>query len=177
MNTNATTSQPLDLEAAFRAQRTAARNALPAMLALLPLAVVTAACSFVTRFLFALGRGRNALGEAIEAAEELEAADGNLPADVRAVADVILAAVVGHTAPDMVPARDEGDWELDALAEYLAVVQAVRREAILPRSVQGDTPDAPAPLAVRQIIITALPDRVSRVEVDGKVFVAHEGGA
>lgn len=37
MNTNTTTSQPLDLEAAFRAQRTAARNALPAMLALLPL--------------------------------------------------------------------------------------------------------------------------------------------
>ena len=173
MNTNATPSQPLDhdLDAAYRAQRTAARNALPAMLTLLPLAVVTAACSFVTRFLFALDHGRGAAGEV------LDAADLDLPADVRAVADLILAAVAGHTAPDMVPTSTCGDWDLDALAEYLAVVQAVRREAILPRSVQGDTPPAPAPLAVREVIITTLPDGVSRVEVDGKVFVAHEGGA
>ena len=111
------------------------------------------------------------------AGEVLDAADLDLPADVRAVADLILAAVAGHTAPDMVPTSTCGDWDLDALAEYLAVVQAVRREAILPRSVQGDTPPAPAPLAVREVIITTLPDGVSRVEVDGKVFVAHEGGA
>lgn len=117
MNTNTTTSQPLDLEAAFRAQRTAARNALPAMLALLPLAVVTAACEWCALYIATMAKGRD------EASEMHERAARELSPDVRAVCDVILACVLGHTAIDAIGSEGDGEWEAPFIARALATIQ------------------------------------------------------
>ena len=140
MNTNTTTSQPLDLEAAFRAQRTAARNALPAMLALLPLAVVTAACEWCARFVNVLAKGADT------ASAMHDAADREIAPDVRAVADVILAAVLGHTSIDALnDGPGDGAWETLYLVDALTVIKLAQESVTGLARGERDRPGAIGP--------------------------------
>ena len=114
MNDNVNPNDPTANE---HARERAARSILPTLLSLLPLAIVTAACEWCARFIVALAKP--------DAASAMhDAADRELSPDVRAVADVILAAVIGHTSIDaLTDGPGDGEWEAEYLAGALRAVQ------------------------------------------------------
>lgn len=149
MNDNVNPNDPTANE---HARERAARSILPTLLSLLPLAIVTAACEWCARFIVALAKpdGASAMHDA---------ADRELAPDVRAVADVILAAVIGHTSIDAL--RDgpgDGEWEADYLAGALRAVQLAQERvtglAHGERDREGATTDVTA-LDVRERATTA----------------------
>lgn len=114
MNDNVNPNDPTATE---HARERAARSILPTLLSLLPLAVVTAACEWCARFVNGLAKG------AAVASAMHDAADREIAPDVRAVADVILAAVLGHTAIDAIGSEGDGEWEAPFIARALATIQ------------------------------------------------------
>lgn len=113
-NDNATPNDPAETS---RRRDAAARSILPTLLSLLPLAVVTAALEWCARFLLTLARGRG------EASAMHDRSVNELDPDVRAVCDVILAAVLEHTAVDALGAPGDGAWDDGYVAAALAAVQ------------------------------------------------------
>lgn len=145
MNTN-DNDTPHDPIASERAHRNAARNLLPTLLSLLPLAVVTAACEWCARFVNVLAKGADT------ASAMHDAADRELAPGVRAVADVILAAALGHTSIDAL--RDgpgDGEWEPLYLVDVLDVLARAQETVTGLRCGERDTPgpiDPHAPNAI-----------------------------
>lgn len=135
MNTN-DNATPNDPAANERARQTAAANLLPVMLAMLPLNVAVAACEWCAFYILTLAKGRN------EASEMHERSETELRADVRAVCDVILAGVLGHTALDAIGRPDDGTWDDAYLASAFRAVQGVRERVTGLRYGEQDTDGA-----------------------------------
>ena len=131
---------PNDPTANEHARERAARSILPTLLSLLPLAVVTAACEWCARFVNGLAKG------AAVASAMHEAADRELAPDVRAVTDVILAAVLGHTSIDAL--RDgpgDGAWETLYLVDALTVIKLAQESVTGLAYGERDRPGAIGP--------------------------------
>lgn len=116
MNTN-DNAHPFDWERAAAEHTRALASILPTLLSLLPLAVVTAACEWCALYIATMAKGRD------EASEMHERAARELSPDVRAVCDVILACVLGHTAIDAIGSEGDGEWEAPFIARALATIQ------------------------------------------------------
>lgn len=125
MNTNETNTNdngnPNDPSACERARDRAALAILPALLSLLSLARVTAALEWCALYVATLAKGRD------DASEMHEASIAGLAPDVRAICDVILACVLGHTALDALGGSGEGAYEAPFIARALGGIAHAQR--------------------------------------------------